>query len=898
MELSHDQIDYIQKDINYRGIVYDNLEEELLDHVCTLVEEKMASGIKFIDAYDAVIKSFGSEQEIQQLQSQTLILSNNNTKIMLRNYFKIALRNLSKHKFYSFINVAGLAVGLACCMIIALFVGDELSFDRYHEKKDRIYRITQHGNFNGSEFRFAVNPAPMAEAMVSELPEVEKAVRFRNRGSYLVTTDAMSESFTEKRLIFTDPDFFQVFSVPVVNGNPEIALKDPMSLAISESTAKKYFGNENAIGKVMLLDGDQEYHVTAVYKDMPKNGHLRFDFLMSMASLEESKNTEWLSNNFFTYVLLKEGTDPQEFEKKVNNLAEKHIAPEIVAFIGKNLEEFKAAGNYVIYNVQPLDKVYLYSDFIFDIGPTGDITYVYLFAAVAIFILVIACINFMNLSTARSSNRAKEVGVRKVLGSFRSHLIKQFLTETVLLCLVAFIIAIALASMALPFFNDLSGKAMEIPLQSPWFYGIIFICVLFIGFLAGLYPAFFLSAFKPINVLKGKLALGTGSSMIRSGLVVFQFFISILLIIATATVYQQLNFIQNKKLGFAKEQVLVINDAYMLDKNIQAFKEELTQLPQITSASISGFLPVHGYNRSDMSFWQDGQEPSQDNMVNMQIWKVDESYIQTLGMELVDGRDFNKNLVSDSNAIILNEAAFKAYGFNEVDDDHSVLTFAFDNKTGSVNKKVFEKYRIVGVVKDFHFESMKENIGPVGMALGRNNGAITVKFNTEDIQSVLASTESTWKKFLPELPFNYSFLDSDFSTMYRAEKRLANIFTIFSGLAVLIGCLGLFALAAFMAEQRTKEIGIRKVLGASVGGIVFMLSREFSKLIIIAFVIAAPLAWWASTQWLSNYSYRVEIGIGLYLFAGLMAFVIAWLTVGYQSIKAARSNPVDSLRSE
>lgn len=898
MELSNEQIDYIQKDINYRGIVLEDLEEELLDHVCILVEERMSSGQRFIDAYDAVIQSFGSDQEIQQVQNQTLILSNNNAKIMFRNYFKIAIRSLSKHKFYSFINVAGLAVGLACCMLIALFVGDELSYDRHHEHKDQIYRVVRHGSFNGNEFHFSVNPAPLASALVEELPEVEKAVRFRSRGTYLVTTDAMTESFKENRLIFSDPDFFQIFSVPLIEGNPETALKDPMSLAISKSMASKYFGQEDPMGKTMTLDGDEEYHVTAVYEDMPTNSHLQFDFLMSMSSLEESKNTEWLSNNFFTYFLLKEGVDAKDFEQKLNDMAERYMEPEIMAYIGKSLEEFKAAGNYVVFNIQPLKDIYLHSNFIFDIGPTGDITYVYLFAAVAIFILVIACINFMNLSTARSSNRAKEVGVRKVLGSFRSHLIKQFLLETILLCLLAFVIAIALASMAIPFFNDLAGKSIEIPLASPLFYGAIFLCALFIGLLAGVYPAFFLSAFKPINVLKGKLALGTGSGLIRSSLVIFQFFISILLIIATATVYQQLNFIQNKKLGFAKDQVLIIGDAYMLNEKLDAFKKEIERLPQITSASLSGYLPVHGYNRSDISFWEDGHEPSQNNMVNMQIWKVDEDYISTLGMELIDGRNFNEELASDSNAIILNEAAFRAYGFKKSGDNHSLLTFHFDGETGVVSKDVYDKYNVIGVVKDFHFESMKENISPVGLSLGRNTSVITAKFATEDVQSVLASVEDTWKKFAPELPFNYSFLDSDFGTMYKTEKRVATVFTVFSGLAVFIGCLGLFALAAFMAEQRTKEIGIRKVLGASVSGIVFMLSKEFSKLIIVAFGIAVPLAWWASSQWLSNYSYKVDIGLGLYFVAGLIAFVIAWLTVGYQSIKAARSNPVNSLRSE
>ncbi|ELR69807.1 putative ABC transporter permease [Fulvivirga imtechensis AK7] len=897
MELSTDQIDYIQKDINYRGIVYDQLEEELLDHICTLVEKKMEDGARFIDAYDQVIERFGSEQQIQHIQSQTLILSNNNTKIMLRNYFKIALRNLSRHKFYSFINVAGLAVGLACCLVITLFVMDELSYDDYHTKKDRIYRLTSHGAYGGNQYVFPVAPAPLAPALITDLPEVEKVVRFRSRGSYLVTTPQMTESYKEHKLIFADKDFFQVFSVPMLKGNPETALKDRMSLAISRSIAQKYFANEDPVGKTMILDGAQEYHVTAVYEDMPANGHLQFNFLMSMASLEESKNTEWLSNNFYTYVLLREGTSQSDFYQKMNAMAAGYIEPQLIAFIGKTMKEFEEGGNKIDFKVQPLNDIYLHSDFIFDIGPIGDISYIYMFSAIAIFILVIACINFMNLSTARSSNRAKEVGVRKVLGSFRSHLVRQFLTETILLCLIAFALAIALASIALPFFNELAGKNMALPVDSLTFYAIILGCALFIGILAGLYPAFFLSAFKPINVLKGKLALGTGSSFIRSGLVVFQFFISILLIIATATVYKQLNYIQSKKLGYDKEQVLLVNDAYMLGTKMAAFKEELSQLPNVANVSISGYMPVQGYNRSDMSFWEQGLEPTEDNMVNMQIWDVDEGYISTLGMEVVLGRNFNKDIASDSNAVILNEAAFKAYGFEE-GKENFIQTFFYDYATGQTRPDKLITYRVIGVVKDFHFESMKENIGRLGMRLRPSVSTLAIRFSTSDIQTVISSTEDVWKKFTAELPFNYTFLDSDFGNMYRAEQRLASVFTIFAGLAILIGCLGLFALASFMAEQRTKEIGIRKVLGASVGKIVFMLSKEFSRLIIIAFIIAAPIAWWASSTWLDNYSYRVEIGVGLYLLAGMMAFLIAWLTVGYHSVKAAQANPVDSLRSE
>ena len=898
MELSNDQIDYIQKDINYRGLVYDDLEEEFLDHICTLVEEKMESGLKFIEAYDLVIQGFGAEEGLQNVQSQTLNLVNNNTKVMLQNYFKIALRSLSKHKFYSIINVAGLAVGLACCMLIALFVYDDLSYDDHHEHKERIYRITRHGSFNGTPFKYAVCPAPLGPALMQEIPEVQSAVRFRGSGTYLVRRPEASESFNEDRLIFTDEYFFDVFTVPLVSGNPKTALRDPRSIAISQSIANKYFKNEEAVGQTLILDGEDKYHVTAVFEDMPKSGHIRFNFLMSMSSLAESKNNEWLSNNFFTYVLLREGTSINDFKDKLKTVTDKHVAPAIQAFVGTSLDEYRALGNFVDFKVMALDKIYLHSDFVFDIATMGDITYIYLFSAVAIFILLIACINFMNLSTARSSNRAKEVGVRKVLGSYRSHLIKQFLLETMLLCLVAFVFAIAITSMALPFFNNMANKEMALPFYNPMFYGVIFIAIVIIGLLAGIYPAFFLSAFKPIHVLKGKLSLGTGSSILRSGLVIFQFFISILLIIGTATVYEQLSFIQNKKLGFSKEQVLIVGDTYMLQDKVEPFKKELLQLSGIKSATVSGYIPVHGYNRSDMTFWRKDQQPADDNMVSMQRWRVDADYVSTLGMELVAGRDFNEEIASDSTAMILNESAFKAYGFTDIEANNGISTFIFVDSLGTVDKNKYITYHVIGVMRDFHFETMKEDITPLAIVLGNSTSVVAVKFKTSETAEVIADVQKTWDKFSPDVPFNYTFLDSDFGNMYKSESRLANIFTIFSILAIFIGCLGLFALAAFMAEQRTKEIGIRKVLGASVGGIVFMLSREFGKLIIISFVIAAPLAWWLTSKWLDNYSYRIDVNIWLYALAGLGAFIISWLTVGYQSVKAARSNPVDSLRSE
>jgi len=897
MQLTNEHIDYIIKDISYRGIVYEDLGDELVDHICTLVEERMAEGEKFIDAYDAILAQFGQEQDIQKLQSQTIQLTNNNTKIMLRNYLKIAIRNLSNHKFYSLINISGLAISMACCLLIALFVIDEISYDSFFKDSDQIYRTNRHGKYGDNVFDFAVSPAPLGPALTAEIPEIEYAVRFRKRGDFLVRTQNMSESYKETALVFTDPDFFKLFGVPLINGNPDEALKAKNTIAISEKIAEKYFPGKDAVGQVLVLDGTEEYQVTAVYENIPDNSTLHFDFLMSMENISRSKSTMWLSNNFYTYFKVRPGVDPKELERKINDMADAHVGPQVESFTGTNMKDFKSSGNYLYITLQPLRDVYLYSDFRFDINKTGDVTYVYLFIIIAVFILVIACINFMNLSTARSANRAKEVGVRKVLGSFKSHLIKQFLTESILISLAAFLISIWLVMLTLPFFNEIANKSLEIPFGSISFYLVLLGGALFVGFLAGVYPAFFLSSFKPADVLKGKLALGSKSGLIRSGLVIFQFFISIVLLIGTMAVYKQLKFIQNKKLGFDKEQVLIINDAYMLDDQVETFKKEVNKISNVNSATVSGYLPVAGYNRSDQTFWQEGKEPTDDNLVSMQFWSVDYDYLKTLGIELLEGRTFNKDIASDSNAILINEKAYAAYQLKNGEDSW-IQTFDMDPNTNAIIPNQFIKYHVIGVIKDFNYESMKQPIGNLGLRIGRSTSVVSLRLNTNDFQSTIAMVKDVWEKFAPGLPFSYSFLDSAFDDMYRNEQRLAKVFTIFAGLAILIGCLGLFALAAFMAEQRTKEIGIRKVMGASVKSIVFMLSKEFSKLIIISFALAVPLAWWGIRQWLGRYSYKIDIGVEVYLLAGAIALLIAWFTISYQSIKAAMNNPVKSLRSE
>ncbi len=604
MKLTEDHITYIIKDLNYRGIVLEGFQDEMIDHVCSATEEKMSKEENFIDAYHEVLKSFKHTAGLRQTQKQTLQVENQKTKIMLKNYFTIAFRNLRKQGFYSFINIAGLAVGVAACLVIVLFILDELTYDTYNTKANRIYRVNNEIKFGGNHYNMTYSCAPMAHAIQQDYPEVEATVRFRDYGSSLVKSANATESIKEQRVIWTDSTFFKIFSIPVLEGDAETALKEPGSIAISKLTADKYFPNTSAIGQSLILDNKYNAKVMAVYADMPRASHFHFDILIAMVgnwpAAVEAQSPVFLSNNFNTYLLLKEGTDAKAFEAKLRGFLEKYVGPQLAQVLGGDftMKKFNSSGNKYEMSMIPLLDIHLHSDLKGEFEPNGSMTYVYLFATIALFILAIACINFMNLSTARSSNRAKEVGVRKVMGSMRSHLIRQFLTESTLIVLFAFVVAIGLAYSFLPMFNNLSLKHLQLPFGNPIFYVCLIAGSLIIGLMSGLYPSFFLSAFKPVNVLKGHVSLGMKSSFIRSALVVFQFVISIFLIIGAITVNRQLTYIQNKKLGFEKDQVILIKDAYALRPNVQNFKDEAAKLSSIESLTISGFIPVEGYTRS------------------------------------------------------------------------------------------------------------------------------------------------------------------------------------------------------------------------------------------------------------------------------------------------------------
>lgn len=901
MSLLNDQhIAHVIKDLNHRGIIADDVQDELIDHICSAVEVEMKDGTRFLDAYHKVLHSFGHNSGLRKTQKEILRVENKTTRLMLKNYFTIALRNLNKHRFYTFINVSGLSIGIASCLIIILYVLNEFSYDKHYENASRIYRLNGEIKFGPNHWKLAVGPAPLASALLTEFPEVENVVRFRSQGSYLVKAEGSATSIKEVSANRTDSTFFKIFSVPVLEGDPNTALREPNSVAISRRLADKYYPGGNALGKTLILDNRTSVKITAIYENMPSTGHFQFDLLVSMAGLEEAQSTNFLSNNFNTYLLLKQGTDAKALEAKLPAIVEKYIGPQAAQIIGGEftLEKFKASGNILEYTLMPITDIHLHSDRTAELAPNSDVLYVYLFMAIAMFILFIACINFMNLSTARSANRAKEVGVRKVMGSMRSHLIRQFLTESILLSIFSFVLAIALAYVLLPIFNTLSQKTLTLPFRDFPFYAMLILAAVIVGTLAGLYPSFFLSAFKPVNVLKGKVAMGMGSGKIRSALVVFQFVISILLVIGTFTVNRQLDYIQNKKIGFEKDQVIVVQDAYALGKNIQAFKSEVTRNSFIESGTISGYLPVSGTWRNDNTFWPEGVQPTEENMVGLQNWSVDYDYLATLGIQLKTGRFFSEQFPSDSTAIVVNESAVKQFNLEPNPLGKKISTFNGVNPDGSPDRNSIISYTVVGVVENFHFESLKQNISALAFFLEPSNGNAAFRFKAANTQDVIGTIEKTWNKLAPGQPFQYSFLDEDFGRMYSAEQRLGKIFIIFAGLAIVIACLGLFALTSFTAEQRTKEIGIRKVLGASVGSIVLLLSREFGKLIVVAFIIAVPLAWYGVSWWLDNYVYKVEVGAIVYVLAGLLSFVIAWATMGYQSIRAAMSNPVNSLRNE
>lgn len=806
---------------------------------------------------------------------------------MIRNYFKIAFRNLWRNKGFSAINILGLAIGITTCLIIMLFVYNELGYDRFNVKSDRIVRITFRGSAAGQTFNEANVMPPVAQTMKSNFPEVLDATRLRDYGTPRLACG--DKSFKGDAFAYVDSNFFQVFTLPLIEGDAKTALAGPNSVVITKELAHKYFGNEEPMGKVISFKDENNagFKVTGVINKVPVNSHFHFELFASMSGLPESKVPTWMNSNFYTYLVLQDGYDYKRLEVKLPGLVDKYIAPQMLESMHITLSEFRKKGNDLTFHLQPLTAIHFGTDFTRDLSPSGDVRYVYIFGAIALFMLLIACINFMNLSTAGASKRSREVGIRKVLGSLKLDLVRQFLLESVVITAFAFLLAIVFVYLALPVFNNLAGQNLTFQFTDhPLLLPGLLLFVLLTGVLAGSYPAFYLSSFKPVAILKGKFIPGKKSGGLRSGLVVFQFFISITLIVVTTVVYKQLSYIQHKKLGYDKEQVLIL-PTWMLGKNAAVFSDQLTSDPWVLSVTHSGFLPA-GPSDNNNFFVYAGENPNQ--MVKTLRYDVDENYISTLGIQLLTGRNFSKDFASDSSAVILNETAAKTFGWGENAPGHIITT--------TLHKGEKFTYHVIGIVKDFHFRSLHELISPLVIVLSPNPGMMIVKLKTTDVSGLLAVLKDRWNGLGAEEPFTYSFLDDRFNNTYQSEQKIGMILGIFAALTIFIACLGLFGLAKFTAEQRTKEIGIRKVLGASVTAIVNLLSLDFLKLVLLGFIVATPVAWFAMNKWLQDFAYRIDISWWIFVLAAVMALIIALFTVSFQALKAAIANPVKSLRTE
>ncbi len=807
---------------------------------------------------------------------------------MLKNHIKIALRNIQKQKFYASINILGLTIGIAASLLIIVYIIDEYSYDRFHAKADNIYRVTLKAKLSGQDIEGATSCAPFAAAAVEEYPEINEAVRLKIWTNVIASYE--EKSFTEKHLLLADSNFLKVFSFDLIQGNKETVLQGPNKIVLTATAAKKYFGYEgkgdsSPIGQLMKIGNDNRTcEVTGIAADPPSNSHFDFDMIMSMESWGYSKDPQWTSNSFYTYVVLDPRADWKQVERKLDALVQKYVGPEIEQYLGFSLQEFGEQGGLYGYQLQPLTDIHLKSEIDDELGTNGDITYLYIFSIIAFFIIVIACINFMNLTTARSANRAKEVGVRKAVGANRSGLINQFLTESVLFSLISTVLALGLIFLLLPAFNGIAGKSISfaVMLRPEILLGLLAVIAI-IGVLAGSYPSLYLTSFKPAEVLKGKIRAGFKSSGIRNALVIFQFTISVGLIVSTLIVYKQINMMQSKNLGFDKENVLIIDNGSKLGENKEAFKNQLKSFDRILSVSSSTLLPPHIDNNS---VFRPLGENQQDQLLF--FYHADYDHLETLGYELKSGRFFSEDFPSDSSAIILNETAMKVIGW-ENHESKQLNSYLNDNGDNRTN--------VVGVVKDFNFESLKSRIRPLAILPGTGN-LISVRIGPGDLQESIDLVESTWKQHAVDTPFEYAFLDENLASLYRSEKRLSKIFIIFTSLAVVIACLGLFGLATFTAEQKSKEIGIRKVLGASSMSLVVLMSKDFTKLIIVSIVLAIPLAYWFISTWLNSFAYKVEIGTASFIIAGLLSLTIAWFTVSYQSFKAAATNPVNSLKAE
>ena len=802
---------------------------------------------------------------------------------MIKNYFKIAFRNLRKNKAFSFINIFGLATGLTCFMLIAVFVLNELSYDTYPARAKNMYRVILSVTGNGDVAGYPMVDVAVGEGMKKAFPEIEATTRLATAQDFVKYDD---KQFKEQQLAFADSNFLQLFSIPLTEGNNKTALVSPNSIVISKAFAKKYFGDEDPLGKSLSVGTDQAlYKVTGLFDEVPENSHFHFDAFLSLSSWHLTRQT-WSNLGFYTYLLLNKNADPNQLEKKFPQLVAEHVVPEIQHDMGVSLAEARKSVNTFIFSLQPLTDIHLHSHTKYELEPNGDIQYVYIFSALALFILLLACVNFTNLSTARAVKRAREVGIRKVLGSLKKQLIVQFLSESVLLTFLSMLIAFGLLFLVLPYFNQVANRQIPFSFFISYQSILAMISLVFItGIVAGIYPSFFLSSFNTIKVLKGSPSKGAQKNLFRSSLVVFQFFVSIALIISTIVVYRQLYFMQNKNLGYDKEQVLFLPDARLLGKDQPSFKQQLSQNKNVVAASICRSVP--GFPFMDGTQIYPKTEHGNGKEIHANIYHVDEDYLKTLGIKIVSGRNFSRDFPTDSSAVVINQAMARQLGWNGTNAIGQTIV-----RSGQ------QQFKVIGVVADFNYASAKQEVAPLMMMLGNNYGGLVVKINTSDVKRFLTDLKKQWDDFNPGGSLDYTFLDDNFARLYASEIRTQQIFSAFALIAIIIASLGLFGLSAFVIEQRTKEIGIRKVLGASVQNVLLLVSKDFLLLIGIAFIISVPVTWWAMHNWLQDFAYRINISWWMFALAGIAALLIALITISFQAIKTAVSNTVDSLRSE
>ena len=815
---------------------------------------------------------------------------------MLKNYLRIAIRSLIKQKVYTIINVLGLSTGIASCILIVMFVTNEFSYDSFHTNADNIYKVALERKYPNHSTNYAIIPHSYADVMQHDYPEVTSVVKMGGPINQVVVNykDEHDEvkQFEEDFIMAADSNFFTFFSIRVLKGDPKKVLLQQNDVVLTEETAKRYFGNSDPVGKTIRMF-NQDFHVSGICENVPDNSHFKFDFLSKWDDnfFGGGNQSNFTTFSAHVYIQLKPGADAKALQAKFPKMVDTYAAAQIERDLGKSWEDYKKEGNGYTYFLQPLKSIHLDPRNIeAKMQPGGNLNYVYFLISVAALILVIACINFMNLATARSAERAREVGVRKTMGSLKSQLVFQFLTESIVLSLFATALALTITWFVLPSFNNLVDKNLVLDFTGILPVGLLGIALL-VGFLAGSYPAFALSSFNPVVVMKGNFTSNTKGTWLRKGLVVFQFFISIVLIVGTMVVAEQMQYMQNKSLGYDKEQMVIVERVFALENNARTFTEEVKRIANVEKAASAFSLLGRQGDFFGAQFTPEGSS----EILTTKTMGIDDTFAETVGFEFTEGHGFSES-TNDSLSIILNETAVKTLDI--ADPIGKKLSQVQRTPQGNVTVQ----YTIIGIIKDFNFQSLRDPVTPLTIQSNESFGGgaayIYARVKGKNATTVISDMEAAWKKIAPDQPFKYQFLDQNLTAQYESEKRAGKVFAIFSGLAIIIACVGLFGLAAYTANLRTKEIGIRKVLGASVGGIVVLLSRDFTKLIVIAFILATPFAWYMMDTWLQNFAYRIQLGVGIFLFAGVIALLIAWITVSYQSIKAAIVNPVKSLKNE